>query len=216
MSVPELSSQVSAWLKELIENNVRMDKTAGRLSLLDIITYQKKTRYASAELLRLLQKNPELGEKLVYLKFRGRRQNPTPTISVDDLPYLFKTFFYKVRLPRRPKSQPKPPLLAITAQQNPPEPQNQAPYGWRLDEVHGVLCPIHAEQQTVRYIRQLRAFGAKLSEICAQLSRDKLLTRARTPWLPEQLEEVMFFDHEALLKKYEEFWRKWRTQFRAG
>ena len=208
------TQEVAAWLKELTESRVRFDQVFGRYSLLDIIKHQKKTAYPSNELQRLLRKTPELEEKIAYLQFGGRRQNETPTISFEDLPFLYQVFHDKLRLPRRPAFRPRPPLLAVVAaRQEQPPIENTAPYGWRWDAADQLMRPIHAEQQAVRYMRQLRAFGTRYTEIAAQLQRDQILTRSRTPWTASRVEEVIRFEHDDLLRKHEAFTRKLRALF---
>ena len=210
-------TEVTAWLTELSENHVRFDPVFGRYSLLDIIKHQKKTAYPSNELQRLLQKNPELEEKIAYLQFGGRRQNDTPTISFEDLPFLYQVFHDKLRLPRRPSSKPRPPLLAVVAaRQEPPQIENTAPYGWRWDAADHLMRPIHAEQQAIRYMRQLRAFGTRYTEIAAQLQRDQIFTRSRVPWVAALVEEVIRFEHDELLAAHEDFTRRVRALFHAG
>jgi hypothetical protein len=215
MSNNPIQDDFADWLQKLTESCIRVDRLAGRYSLLDVIKYQKKTSYPSNELQRILQKNPELEEKIVYQQFEGRRQNETPTIAIADLPFLYQIFYDKLRLPRRPTSKPKPPLLARVAVQQ-ERGENAAPYGWRWDAADQLMRPIHAEQQAIRYLRQLRAFGTRYTEIAAQLERDQIFTRSRLPWTASQVEEVIRFDHEALMQTHEEFSRRVRALFHAG
>jgi hypothetical protein len=214
MSVPEARNNLGPLLDELRAAGVRVDDEAGRVSVLDVIGCRKKTRFPSSEFQRLSRKFPELEERIQYWQFKGRRQNLTPTIAVDELPYLMRILASRRKNMKRPTSRPKPPLLAIVASQKNTlraEELRDAPYGWRWDIEGRVLGPVHAEQQTIRYIRQLRAFGAKLAEIVTQLDRDGIRPRGGGSWVAEAVDEIMEFDHQELFKKHEEYWRRWRS-----
>jgi hypothetical protein len=216
MNQQPLPQDVAIWLEELLQQQVRVNVLLGCYSLLDIIRHHKKTPYPQTELLRLVQKTPELSERIIYVQFDGRRQRGTPAILHENVPFLYQIFHSKLRLPRKPVVQPRPPLLAKLAFQQDPPPSNAAPYGWRWDVINQSMHPIHAEQQVVRYVRQLRAFGHRYTEIAAQLQRDQIYTRNRSLWSASQVEEVLHFDHEALIQQQEELLRQLKSNSEAG
>jgi hypothetical protein len=211
--IADLPSEPAARLALLRTHSVRLEAN-DCFSVLDVISWRKQTRYPSAELQRLLRRHPELEEKLGYTQFPGRRQNQTPTLPLRELGYLCRLLASKNRPVRPPQTKPTPPLVAIVASQKAPivpHPDDRpAPYGWRWDSEGKLLCPVHAELQTVRYVRQLRAFGTKLSEIALQLERDGIRPRGGA-WSAELLEEMLLTPHDALLRQHDEFWRRWRS-----
>lgn len=195
----------------LQQEGVRFDPQGECFSVLDVIAWRKRTRYPSAELQRLLRRHPELEEKLSYTQFPGRRQNQTPTLALREFGYLCRLLASRSRPVRPPETKPTPPLVAIVASRQPPAASTRpAPYGWRWEEESQLYCPIHAELQTVRYVRQLRAFGTKLSEIAAQLSRDGIRPREE-PWTAALLEEMLVTPHEELMREHDAFWKHWRS-----
>jgi hypothetical protein len=214
MSAQEVVKSITELVASLKAEGVRIDERSGRLSVLDIIASRKKTKYPSVEFQRLSRKHPELEERVHYHQFPGRRQNQTPTINADHLPYLFKILSSRTKGLKRPSVRPRAPLLAIVASARPralqPEAERPSPYGWRWDDAGECLHPIHAEQQTIRYIRQLRAFGERFSDIARQLERDGILPRHGDPWSAEEIEELLEFDHEPLFKDYDQCLRDLR------
>jgi hypothetical protein len=83
----------------------------------------------------------------------------------------------------------------------------EAPYGWEIaEDVFGpFLRPVSGEQQTIRYIRKLRAFGSSLKEISEQLERDALPPRGGGRWKRGELSEILEYNDEVL-------WRRWRRR----
>jgi hypothetical protein len=193
----------------LLSENVRL-YASGRLSVLDIIE-RRKTKHTAQEFRRLCARWPELVDRVSYEQTSGQGQRPSPTIAPEHVAWLLRILASApLRVGKPPKTRPKAPLVAIESTRKPifnlgPD---KAPYGWRWDD--GILSPVHGEQQAIKYMKKLRAFGERFKDIAAQLIKDQILPRPGDTWTEERVEEIIAYDHAPHHEAYMTFWQRWR------
>lgn len=186
---------------------------SGYLRVLDILE-KTKTKYPSVELQRLLKREPEIADKIVYEALPSQRT--TPGIKEEDVKTFLKALYSQVKLGRKPKQKPSPTILCFATEHLKqttltPKQGKEPPFGWRY-ELEGPAAPIRAEQSIKKYIKRLRAFGLRWVEIALQLQDDGLPLRPGWGvWTPELVEWIFRFDDEAWWASYETYWKKWRS-----